>query len=140
MFGRNIFGKARFAAGPSSTASLGYSPAPATVIFQGGAAVTVSGISPIKPQQIVREIMRNAPSEGRLQIQQTVREVLRGPAGDLQAVTHIRQLVREVMRAGSFSVPQFHARQCIREILRSSLVVASGRRRQLILPNVGPWL
>ena len=139
MWGTSSWGVARWAAVDGSYLAIDtYSPVTVRVVYEGGAAPSVSGINAIRSYQIVRETLRN--SSANIQVMQIVRETLRS-TNEANTVIIVRAIVRETLRSNVTTGTKIVVRAMVRETLRSSGLVADiGRRRQLLLPNVGPML
>ncbi len=136
MWGYKGFGTARWAANSDANINaVNYSPVTVTIVYEGGPAPAVSGINPIVVFQVVRETLRDTDTD--LVVNALVRETLRSSTEGETAI-QVRALVRETLRASTFGETGVDVRALVRETLRSS-GLKSGRRRQLILPNVGPW-
>lgn len=122
----------------TATGSTFYAPITATIIFGsvgGDGAPVVTGINPIVVYQTVRETLRSTTAD--IEVRALVRETLRSSTFGDTAID-VRAIVRETLRSSTFGDTGVDVRSLVREVLRSSGLKA-GRRRQLILPNVGPW-
>lgn len=122
-----------------SGGGVNYSPVTVTITYEGGLAPTVKGISPIVSMQVAREVLRNSTAD--LISRAIVRETLRSQDAGTDTRIITRAMVRETLRSQDFSTDtEIVTRQIVREVLRSAGVQSVAlRRRQLILPNVGPF-
>lgn len=135
MWGYKGFGTARWAAiDDSNSLALNYTPVTVTIVYEGAPAPAMAGFSPFIVMQMVRETLRNTAAN--IDVLATVRETLRSSSEGATAIM-VRAQVREVLRSSTFGATGIDVRSLVRETLRSS-GLKSGRRRQLILPNVGP--
>lgn len=137
MWGYKGFGTARWAAiDDSNSLAINYTPVTVTIVYEGGPAPALAGFSPIIVMQLIRETLRNTGAD--LEVRALVRETLRSSSEGATAID-VRSMVRETLRNSTFGATGVDVRSLVRETLRSS-GLKSGRRRQLILPNVGPFL
>lgn len=84
---------------------------------------------------MAREVLH--AGTGLVDVYQMAREVLRA-SNSANTNIVVRQMIRETLRSSNLGQTGIVVRQMVRETLRST-AEANLRRRQLILPNVGPF-